>query len=99
MASLITKKEIEHLAGLARLKLDDREKEQLLYDLQKIVAYVAQLQRADTGTIHLEDNTIAGLDSSYHFRDDNDGVNTNQGKGTEQFPEREAGYLKVPPVL
>lgn len=41
---MITKKEIEKLANLARLKLTEEEKERLYFELSKILDYVKQLQ-------------------------------------------------------
>lgn len=95
MASFITKEEIEHLAKLARLKLTEKEEERLSRDLQNIVAYVTQLQEADTAGA--AQKTIT--DTKGNFRDDRSRENTHRGKGVDQFPDQEDGYLKVPPVF
>ncbi len=96
MSFSITKKELAHLAQLARLELEGKESERLLRDLQEIVTHVAQLQKVNTaGIAPMSGGTL--LTNS--FRDDGDTKNTNRGKGIEQFPEQESGYLKVPPVF
>jgi len=40
-----------------------------------------------------------GTDLKNIFREDTERENTNQGAGVEAFPEKEKGYLKVPPVF
>jgi aspartyl-tRNA(Asn)/glutamyl-tRNA(Gln) amidotransferase subunit C len=44
----ITRETVLHIAQLARLRLDPREVESLQTDLDKIVAYVAELETLDT---------------------------------------------------
>lgn len=36
-------KDVEHLAGLARIKVSDSEKEVLRHDLEEILAYVSEI--------------------------------------------------------
>ena len=92
----ITKKELRHLAELARLTLATEEEERLGEELERIVEYVTELQAVDTS------GASQDVREALHkniFREDGAPANTNQGKGTDQFPEKERGYLKVPPVL
>lgn len=49
--SRITLAEVEHVARLARLTLDDAEKERLRAQLDAILGYVAQLGRLDTAGV------------------------------------------------
>lgn len=44
----ITKKQIEHLAFLARLKFSEKEKERFQKDLSQILDYLAKLDRLET---------------------------------------------------
>lgn len=37
-------KDVEHLAGLARIKVSDSEKEVLRHDLEEILAYVSEIK-------------------------------------------------------
>ena len=92
----LDKKGLEHLAKLARLELDEAEEGKPLSDLQKIVSYVAELQEADTEGI-LPMN--GGTELVNSFRADDERENTNQGSGTESFPETKDGYLQVPAVF
>ena len=96
MSSPINKKTLEHLASLARIELDRREEEKLLWDLQKILEHFQELQELDTS------NTpplTGGTELINAFREDEERENTNQRAGTEAFPEKESGYLKIPPVF
>lgn len=96
MSSPINKEELRHLAELARLELSPDEEDRLLHDLQHIVEYVTQLQEVDTASVSSAEGSGMPLGV---FRDDRERENTNQGKGVDQFPEKEDGYLRVPPVL
>jgi aspartyl-tRNA(Asn)/glutamyl-tRNA(Gln) amidotransferase subunit C len=108
MSSTITKRELEHLAKLARIELDPKEEEKLLKDLGAILDYFKELQALDTSTIT---PMTGGTDLRNVFREDasenlkgngeeNGGPeNTNQGAGVEAFPESKNGFLKIPPVF
>ena len=110
MPSAITKRELEHLAKLARIELDPREEEKLLEDLGAILDYVKELQALDTSAVA---PMTGGTDLRNIFRDDGAGngdreengatndtrENTNRGAGIEAFPEKQDGFLKIPPVF
>ena len=44
----ITKKTIDHLASLARLRLTDAESKKFLKDMDAIIGYVEELKKLDT---------------------------------------------------
>lgn len=110
MPSPINKKTLEHLANLARIELDPREEEKLLRDLQKILEHFEELQELDTSNTP---PLTGGTELTNAFREDVErenpeaippaagchGAGTNQRAGTEAFPEKEDGYLKIPPVF
>lgn len=96
MSSSINKHELDHLAKLARIEIDPREEEKLLKDLGNILEYFKELQQLDTA--HVEP-MAGGTDLRNIFRDDGERENTNQGAGTDAFPEEQNGFLKVPPVF
>ncbi len=52
MASPIDKKTLEHLAELARIKLDGRQEEKLLHDLGKILDHFEELKE-EIGRAHV----------------------------------------------
>lgn len=47
----ITRKEVEHIAGLARIALTEEEKTTFERDLSSILDFIAALNEADTGEI------------------------------------------------
>ena len=96
MASPISKHELEHLALLARIQLDEKEEEKLLRDLGAILDYFKELQELDTSNVP---PMTGGTDLMNIFRGDTEHENTNRGAGVEAFPEKEDGYLKIPPVF
>jgi aspartyl-tRNA(Asn)/glutamyl-tRNA(Gln) amidotransferase subunit C len=100
MSSAIGKKELEHLAKLARLEIDPNEEEKLIKDLGAILEHFNELQGLPTDTIP---PMTGGTDLINIFREDgeeNGGrESTNRGAGVEAFPESQDGYVKVPPVF
>lgn len=104
MSPSISKKELEHLAELARIELDPKEEEKLLTDLDAILSYFKELQALDTANVP---PMTGGTDLVNVLRpdspDDGDGdggrENTNRGAGVDAFPESKDGYNKVPPVF
>ncbi len=96
MATPLDKKTLEHLAALARIQLGEKEEEKLLRDLQGILAHIESLNTLDTKNVA---PLTGGTELQNIFRGDTDHQNTNQGAGTESFPEQQEKYLKVPPVF
>lgn len=95
--SELNKKTLEHLAELARIELKAGEEEKLLKDLQNILGHFEELQSLDTSGV---EPMTGGTDLKNIFREDKLAVSDDDtGKGPEAFPEKEGGYLKVPPVF
>lgn len=94
--TIINKKLLEHLAKLARIKLSQVEEEKLLVDLSKILDHFKELQELDTSQVA---PLTGGTDLKNIFRKDDESESTNRGEGVEQFPEKENGFLKIPPVF
>lgn len=96
MASPLHKRDLERLAHLARIELDPREEEKLLGDLGNILDHFKELQTLDTSAVP---PIAGGTDLMNVFREDGERENTNRGAGADTFPEKEKGYLKIPPVF
>jgi aspartyl-tRNA(Asn)/glutamyl-tRNA(Gln) amidotransferase subunit C len=96
MASSLGKRELEHLAKLARIELDPKEEEKLLKDLGNILDHFKELQELDTTNVA---PMTGGTDLRNIFRDDDGREGTNRGAGVENFPDKKDGFLKVPPVF
>ena len=66
MASSLTKRDLEHLAKLARIELDPKEEETLLRDLGNILDHFKELQALDTTDVA---GVTGGTDLKNVFRD------------------------------
>jgi aspartyl-tRNA(Asn)/glutamyl-tRNA(Gln) amidotransferase subunit C len=96
MSSTIDKETIEHLAKLARVELDEGEKEKLLKDLGNILEHFKELEELDTTNVV---PMTGGTDLKNVFRDDTERENTDRGAGVEAFPKSKDGFLEVPAVF
>lgn len=96
MASPINKNTLEHLAKLARIELEEKEKEALLKDLQKILDHFEELKELNTTRV---EPMAGGMRHKNALREDADAENTDRTAGIDQFPESSKGFLKVPPVF
>lgn len=96
MAQKITKEELEHLADLARIKLDPNEEEALAKDLENILGHFEELAKLDTKNVKA---ISGGTEMRNVMREDAEREGTNQGKGKDFFPNKNKGFNVVPPVF
>lgn len=98
MPTLINKKTLEHLAELSRMELKGKNEEKLLEDLRKILEHFGELEGLDTKNV---EPVAGGTAVENVFREDGADckLRAENGKLTGAFPEKENGYLKVPPVF
>lgn len=93
----INKKELRHLADLARLELSEKEEEKFTGDLEKILRHFAELQALDTQNVM---PMTGGTELKNIFREDGE---TSSSLPTdpvvEAFPEKAGHLLKVPPIF
>lgn len=95
----INKKSLQHLAALSRLKLETREEEKFLADLQKILDHFKELKAVDTDEVQ---PMTGGTVLKNIFRQDDslrEGHDIETKNVVDSFPEQERGFLKVPPVF
>ncbi len=95
MASPINKETLEHLAKLARIELDTREEEKFLKDLGEILGYFEDLKSVGEETA----SAVPESQLKNAFREDDEPQGTLRGAGTDAFPDKKDGFLKVPPVF
>jgi aspartyl-tRNA(Asn)/glutamyl-tRNA(Gln) amidotransferase subunit C len=92
----LTIEQVEYIANLARLQLNEAEKSSFREQLSAILDYVAHLQNLDTAGIP---PTSSVLQSPGVLRRDE----PRSGLTTEELlrnaPETEDGQFRVPPVL
>lgn len=95
----IDKKEVEHIAGLARIKLAEKEKDKMTKELGAILGYIDKLKEVNTEGVEPIAH-ITGLTDIFR-KDDNprgpDSENIKRLMG--QAPDEKGGYVKVKSVF
>lgn len=94
---MLDKKEINHLAELARLSLTDTENGALQKDLSGILDYVNQLAEAKIESLP---ETSIGLNQN-QIRLDSEPIVDDISANfiIEHFPQKDGRSLKIPPVF
>lgn len=88
----ITRQTVLHVAELARLRLDDSELEALKTDLDKIVAYVDELETLDTSGV--EPTAHMAVGAAWRPDQREPGLSTEQALA--EAPQIVAGGFGVP---
>lgn len=96
MSSPISKKTLEYLAGLARIKLDGRSGGKLLNDLERILGYFTELNEVSTEGVAPMTGAPRLLNA---LREDGELLDDDLGKGADAFPDNKNGFLKIPNVF
>lgn len=92
----LTKEQVEHIASLARLRLEESEFDDVVRKLSRIVDFVDQLQAAPTEDVL---PMAHPLDMSQRLRAD-EITETDQRDFVQQnAPETDSGYYLVPRVI
>ena len=97
MASL-TKKDIEHVAKLANLKLSSNKLAKFQIQLSKVVKYVGELNKVDT-TNTSPTNQTTGLDNVYRKDEINSTRLLTQGSAFSGTEKVHNGYFVVDRVI
>lgn len=92
---LIGEREVEYIANLSKLKLDEREKEMYAEQLNKILQYAKELQNLNTDNI---EPTAHVLPVKNVFRDDVVGQHMPNDRAISNAPDFEGNYIKVPKI-
>jgi len=94
---MISKKQVEHIAKLARIELTNQEKEKFTKELSSILDYVEQLNKVDTKDIE-SIKQITGLKDVMR-KDEAKKREKTRDKLLKQAPKRKEEYFKVPKVF
>ena len=92
----ITRADVDHVAELARLGLNEAERERLRDELGKILEYMQVLQRVDTSAIP---PTAQVIPLHNVMRPDVDRPSLPVEQVLANAPAREGDYFRVAPVL
>jgi aspartyl-tRNA(Asn)/glutamyl-tRNA(Gln) amidotransferase subunit C len=93
---MISKKDIENLANLARIRLSESEKESLAKDVDSILAYVDQIKAAPIGEFKPEAGAVKNV-----MREDiviNTSIEDRE-RILDEVPKREGDYVAVKKIL
>lgn len=96
---MIDKKDIEKLAALSRMKLDEEEKDRFAKEIDSILGYVKQIQEVSGDAV--TDKTIAQFPHRNILREDveNRDIVDDTSVLTNLAPGSQDGYVKVKKIL
>lgn len=94
--SAITRKEVEHVANLARLQLTEEEAERYTKDLNAILGFAAKLNELDTSNVQ---PTSHATDVKNVMREDVNRPSLPHEDVLKNAPDHEDGQFKVPAVF
>ena len=92
----LSKKDIQHVANLARLELDDAAVEKFTAQIGTILEYVDTLSRVDTDGVKPTSHAIFLTNA---FREDDVATHLDTDTALANAPEKEAGAFVVPKVV
>jgi aspartyl-tRNA(Asn)/glutamyl-tRNA(Gln) amidotransferase subunit C len=90
----IDRETIQHLEALARVELDDADREKFADQLARIVKFVEKLDELDTSGIHHETHR-----GSQPVNPDDPSTWRGQKKVLDQAPACKNGFFRVPRVI
>jgi len=96
---MITKKEVEHIAKLARLGLSEKEKSRYSKELSGILDYMKKINEVDVKNVE-PTAQVTGLINVFRNDDKPHEVDAEKiKKMIGQAPEREGNFVKTKPIL
>jgi aspartyl-tRNA(Asn)/glutamyl-tRNA(Gln) amidotransferase subunit C len=93
---MLTREEIEKISRLARVALDDKEKEKLAGELSAVIDYFEKLKKVDTRSVDLN---LAETENTNQTRSDEALPCDRQEEILANAPAREERFIKVKSVL
>lgn len=92
---MITVKDVEHVAKLARLELTDAEKELYTKQLGDVLKYVEQMNEVDTSDVKPMTQVV---DFCNVMREDVPNLEISKEALMSNAPDEENGFFKVPKI-
>jgi aspartyl-tRNA(Asn)/glutamyl-tRNA(Gln) amidotransferase subunit C len=93
---MIEKKEVKHIAALARIGINEKELEKYSQELSGILEWIEKLREINTDNVEPIDHITGIINISREDRVENFNFKKNI---TNLFPEKKDGYDKVKNVL
>ena len=95
---MLTKKELDHIADLARLELRPEEKERYRAQLSSILDYVGQLAEVNTQGL-LVCAQVSGLENVYREDEARPWPSAEREAALKQAPDRSGREIRVKRIL
>ena len=92
----ISKKEVEHVAHLARLNMTGEELEKMTGQLDNILSYVDKLAELDTSDVA---TTTHVFSVSNAFREDVEKESLSQAEAVKNGPQQDGIMFQVPKII
>ena len=92
----VTKQDVEHIAALAQLSLDEGTKARLVREMDEILGYVDKLNELDTSSI---EPTMHALEMTNVYRDDVVAPSVGRESALMNAPKTDGEYFLVPRIL
>jgi aspartyl-tRNA(Asn)/glutamyl-tRNA(Gln) amidotransferase subunit C len=92
----ITPEDVDHIAGLAQLTLDDETRQRLVVQLNDILSYIDKLNELDTEGI---EPMMHAVPMTNVYRDDVVGQSLDREKALMNAPKTDGEYFLVPRIL
>ena len=89
-------KTVDRIATLAKLSFNDEEKQEITQDLNKMLAFVDQLDEVDTEGV---EPLIYMLEEETPMRKDEVIQTISQKDALKNAPDKDTDFIKVPKVL
>ena len=92
----VTRKDVEYIAELARLKFKDEELEMFTHQLNEILSYVDKLNQLDTENVEPLSHPVENINV---FRNDGLKQSVTTEDALKNAPDRTEEFFKVPKVI
>jgi aspartyl-tRNA(Asn)/glutamyl-tRNA(Gln) amidotransferase subunit C len=96
MGGKITRREVEHVARLARLELTEDEKETMTRQLDSILGYMEKLNELDTSQVEPTSHVIPMVNV---MREDEVRPSLSPEDALANAPDREDAFFRVPRII
>lgn len=92
----VSKKDVEYVAELARLDFSEKEKEDLIVDLNSVLGYMDKLNELDTDNVDIIVNPYY-IENKY--REDETEPSMELNEVLENAPDKLEEYIVVPKII
>ncbi len=92
----ITNEIIDHIAHLARLEFEGKDKDAIREDMERIITFMDKLQELDTENV---EPLIFMTDEVNRLREDKAEVTVTHEEALKNAPKKDSDYFRIPKVL